>query len=72
MSFPIQFNSVSAYYITSPLIKKPKKDLGFKDVGRGIFVQRGTHNYCVYLFVQKSLLCPCVLLLKGISVYYHA
>ena len=36
MSFPIQFNSVSAYYITSTLIKKPEKDLGFKDVGRGI------------------------------------
>ena len=65
MSFPIQFNSVSAYYITSPLIKKPEKDLGFKDVGRGIC-------NCVYLFVQKPLLCPCVLLLKGISVYYHA
>ena len=65
MSFPIQFNSVSAYYITSPLIKKPEKDLGFKDVGRGIC-------NCVYLFVQESLLCTCVLLLKGISVYYHA
>ena len=36
MSFPIQFNNVSAYYITSPLIKKLEKDLGFKDVARGI------------------------------------
>ena len=36
MSFPIQFNNVSAYNITSPLIKKPEKDLGFKDVARGI------------------------------------
>ena len=36
MSFPIQFNNVSAYNITSPLIKKAEKDLGFKDVARGI------------------------------------
>ena len=35
-SFPIQFNNVSAFNITSPLIKKPEKDLGFKDVGSGI------------------------------------
>ena len=37
MSFPVQFNNVSAYNITSPLIKKPDKDLGFKDVGKGIW-----------------------------------
>ena len=36
MSFPIQFNNVSAYNITSPLIKKPEKDLGIKYVGREI------------------------------------
>ena len=36
MSFPIQFNNVSAYNITSLLLKKPEKDLDFKDVGRGI------------------------------------
>ena len=32
MSFHIQFNNVSAYKVASPLIKKPEKDLGFKDV----------------------------------------
>ena len=35
MSFHIQFNNVSAYNVTSPLIKKPEKDLHFKDVWRG-------------------------------------
>ena len=34
MLFPIQFNNVSAYNITSPLIKKPEKDLGIMWGGR--------------------------------------
>ena len=37
MSFHIQFNNVSAYNVSSPLIKKPEKGLGFKDVGSGIW-----------------------------------
>ena len=37
MSFHIQFNNVSADNVTSPLIKKPEKDLRFKDVRRGIW-----------------------------------
>ena len=37
MSFHTQFNNVSAYNLTSPLIKKPEKDLRFKDVWRGIW-----------------------------------
>ena len=40
MSFHIQFNNVSAYIVTSPLINKPEKDLhkiDFKDVRRGIW-----------------------------------
>ena len=65
MSFRIQFNSVSAYYITSPLIKKPEKDLGFKDVGRGI-----CKIVCTSLY--KNRCYARVLLLKGISVYCHA
>ena len=32
MSFHMQFNNVSAYKVASPLIKKPEKDLCFKDV----------------------------------------
>ena len=32
MSFLIQFNNVSAYKVASPLIKKPEKDLHFKNV----------------------------------------
>ena len=32
MSFHMQFNNVSAYKVASPLIKKPEKDLRFKDV----------------------------------------
>ena len=63
MSFPIQFNNVSAYNITSPLIKKPEKDLGFKDVARGI---------CKIVCTSLYKNCSCGLLLKGISVYYHA
>ena len=35
MSFHIQFNNVSAYNVSSPLIKKREKGLGFKDVGVG-------------------------------------
>ena len=65
MSFHIQVNNISAYNITSHLIKKPEKDLGFNDVGKG-----NLENH-VYLNLQYSLLCPCVLLLKGINVYYH-
>ena len=64
MSFPIQFNNVSAYNITSPLIKKPEKDLGFKDVGRGI-----CKIVCTSLY--KNCSDARVLLLKGIIVYYH-
>ena len=37
LSFHVQFNNVSAYNVSSPLIKKPEKDLGFKDVGSGIW-----------------------------------
>ena len=50
MSFPIQFNNVSAYNITSPLIKKPEKDLGFKDVARGIckIVCTSLYKNCSY------------------------
>ena len=66
MSFPIQFNSVSAYYITSPLIKKPDKGLGFKDVGRGIW-----KIVCTSLYKNPSY-GHVFLLLKGINVYYHA
>ena len=49
MSFHVQFNNVSAYNVSSPLIKKPEKDLGFKDVGSGIWKIN-----CVHLFLQKS------------------
>ena len=37
MSFHIQFNNVSAYNVTSALIKKPEKDLYFKDVWMGVW-----------------------------------
>ena len=37
MLFHIQFNNISAFNVSSPLIKKPEKDLGFKDVGSGIW-----------------------------------
>ena len=37
MSFHIQFHNVSAYNVTSALIKKPEKDLHFKDVWRGVW-----------------------------------
>ena len=40
MSFHIQFSNVSAYNVTSSLIKKPEKDLhqiDFKDLWRGIW-----------------------------------
>ena len=66
MSFHIQFNNVSAYNVTSPLIKKPEKDLHFKDVWRGIWkIVHTKHS-------TKILSMPCVLLLKGIlNVHYH-
>ena len=64
MSFHIQVNNISAFSITSHLIKKPEKYLGFNVWGVGL-------GNCVYLFFQYSLLCPCVLLLKGVTVYYH-
>ena len=37
MSFHIQVNNISAYSITSHLIKKPEKNLGFNDVGSTIW-----------------------------------
>ena len=37
MSFHIQVNIISAYSITSQLIKKLEKDLVFNDVGSGIW-----------------------------------
>ena len=37
MSFHIQVNIISAYSITSHLIKKLEKNLGFNDVGSGIW-----------------------------------
>ena len=65
MSVHIQSNNASACNVISPLIKKPEKDFGFNDVGKGNL------ENCSYLFLQKCLLCSCVLLLKGINVYYH-
>ena len=63
MSFHIQFNNVSACNVTSPLIKKPERDLGFNDVGRVIWK-------CVCTSFFKN---PCYtpVLLKGINFYYH-
>ena len=37
MSFHVQVNNISAFSITSHLIKKPEKYLGFNDVGSGIW-----------------------------------
>ena len=37
MSFHIQLNNVSAYNLTSALIKKPEKGLHFKDVWSGVW-----------------------------------
>ena len=37
MSFHVQVNIISAYSITSHLIKKLEKNLGFNDVGTGIW-----------------------------------
>ena len=37
MSFHIQVNDISAFTITSHLIKKPEKKMGFNDVGSGIW-----------------------------------
>ena len=48
MSFHTQFNNASAYKVASPLIKKPEKDLCFKDVWGGNL------ENCEYLFLQKS------------------
>jgi len=45
MSFHIQFNKVSVYNISSPLIKKPEKDLCFKDVQRGVWKTVHTFFY---------------------------
>ena len=64
MSFHIQVNNISAYSITSHLIKKPEKDLGFNDVGSGIW------KFCIP-FSSVLLAMPLCLLLKGINVYYH-
>ena len=65
--FIIRFNNVSAYKVASPLIKKPEKDLHFKDVCVCVNLEN-----CEYLFLQKSQQCLCVLLLKRIlNVYYH-
>ena len=53
------------YIVTSPAIKKPEKDLSFKNVGRGIWKIVGT------FFSKNRSYAPCVLLLNGINVYYH-
>ena len=58
-------NNTSACNVITPLIKKPEKDFGFNDVGRGNL------ENCAYLFLQKSLLRCCILLLKGVNVYHH-
>ena len=62
MSFHIQFNNVSAYNVSSPLIKKPGKGLGFKDVGSGIWKIVDTSFY------KNPSYAPVFLLLMGIDV----
>ena len=58
MSFYIQFNNVSAYNVTSALIKKPEKDLHFKDVWRGFWK-------IVHTFSTKILAMPLCFIAEG-------
>ena len=62
MSFHIQFNNVSAYNVTSPLIKKPEKDLCFKDVWRGIWK-------IVHTFSTRILAMPLCFIAEGYFKY---
>ena len=54
MSFHIQFNNVSAYNVTSPLIKKPEKDLHFKDLWRRIWKIVQTKDSTKICFITQG------------------
>ena len=58
MSLHIQFNNVSAYNVTSNLIKKPEKDLHFKDVWRRVWK-------IVHTFSTKILAMPLCFIAEG-------
>ena len=70
MSFHIQFNNVSAYNVTSPLIKKPEKDLHFKDLWRRIWkIVQTKHSTKICFIAEGYFNCPLSYLGRELILY---